>query len=133
MQEFGFGSGMDEVWGRDNTTIVDGSHSANCSCSTTITQDFVAAYAKCDCHVKKLSDGPPAVGSATKRFGIALVSGEEKAVRANNIKSYSPQVTDRCPMCGEYINLYAVPPCDCALRLRHIPQSTSSSPNISLS
>ena len=58
------------------------------------------------------------------RYGVRLTSGEEKAFKVSNLHSHAPDDTDRCPTCYEYINLFALPPCDCFLPRGH--SSTSS-------
>ena len=50
---------------------------------------------------------------ASQRFGIRLLSGQEKSVKADRLLLYTPADEDRCPRCKEYINLNSFPPCDC--------------------
>ena len=50
---------------------------------------------------------------ASQRYGLRLLSGQEKSVKADRLLLYTPADEDRCPRCKEYINSNSFPPCDC--------------------
>ena len=61
------------------------------------------------------------LAQSSKRFGVQLV-GESgsKAVLASNLIPYETDPNDNCPLCHEWFNLNAFPPCCCVIGSRTV-------------